>query len=82
MLSIVLRTKLSQREKIQGERDIGKRVEEMISPATTLALKSKHNNLLVFGVLRRAQSHSVLLWDAQLQIPALLTNSTVRRRLT
>lgn len=53
----------------------------MISPATTLALKSKHNNsahLLVSAVLLRAQSHSVFLWDALLQIPALLTNSTVR----
>lgn len=52
----------------------------MISPATTLVLKSKHNNSayqLVPRVLWRAQSHSVLPWDALLLIPALLNNSTV-----
>lgn len=42
------------REKTQGEGKIGnQREEKMISPATTLALKRKHNNsghLLVSGV--------------------------------
>lgn len=72
---------MSQREKTQGESEIGsERKEKMISPVTTLVLKSKHNNSayqLVPGVLCRAQSHSVLPWDALLQIPALLNNSTV-----